>query len=918
MVSMTAMSDLVGEEQASAAEVPAEYPNVIGELIENKSAEEVDDRLEDVRVLGSGGSVEEESVDSNANTTSSFDAVVAGEPIFADDQGSDSEARTKAKLITDSILQKALEYKSSGMLKGSVGGSANYKAYVKTRSMAGSKGDGKNPFDEDESSFESEELSVDQVLESSNVKVVKAFNSPGDVIASVEDNNEEAWRQQGDSPPREPRGSHFDCVAEEVELIYGDEAGVDRRFDELERELEIGRNYSGAEAFMTGDGDQTCKMDQTTSYAKAYNPELTWTSNDLADLTSSFGGPFSASHRNPKEDSFFASLTSPVKAGSGLLADAQGSDVLVSSEEINVGYTNCVPSDYEIGSSFDSDVDMGEGYDKYQQFQELKEHWEKCIRIEAGTSTRSQGLSKRTAVKRLIPLTPEEAKAFYKDILWALAERHGFELMEQKKLTRATPVKSALGKSVADGRSMIPKAKATPLLANTKVITPRLKAQNDDTYSSANQKSTNKSSASTNKPGITFGAGEGFVNSSATNANNSKMMSATKRLGSQGPSAGGAMKKAATPALVRGSTGAQCTALAKKQLLVTHEQLLPLLNSVLAAMLEKCNTNQSNKDDDDKKNQKTKSLGKSVEQVRYNIATDIKNHFGKHMDPAVKPRRTWATEDLMRLVNIHKTYNTTLKKLANFLPERDVKVPMIKPVKDFFEVARVLMQTVEAAVTSEVSADEGLGRVVMIRDQTNAWLGLQGEAILKSLSLEAISGKPAPEPLKQFKTSAALGSGAAVPVSSVARNKAAPAPVQKPKPTVPTARPNALSGNAERLSTARNTPSEKRAVATPVQAKPIVKRSQMKQEKDQASVKQLKPDVDHAVPKQNKSRLSALSTKPDASVQVSSSTLSVASSKPPFHAVDNDYVKFIHRVVEDVEEFISEQLRLRPVTPAVL
>jgi hypothetical protein len=47
------------------------------------------------------------------------------------------------------------------------------------------------------------------------------------------------------------------------------------------------------------------------------------------------------------------------------------------------------------------------------------------------------------------------------------------------------------------------------------------------------------------------------------------------------------MKKAATPALVRGSTGAQCTALAKKQLLVTHEQLLPLLNSVLAAMLEK-------------------------------------------------------------------------------------------------------------------------------------------------------------------------------------------------------------------------------------------------------------------------------------------------------------------------------------------
>jgi hypothetical protein len=79
-----------------------------------------------------------------------------------------------------------------------------------------------------------------------------------------------------------------------------------------------------------------------------------------------------------------------------------------------------------------------------------------------------------------------------------------------------------------------------------------------------------------------------------------------------------------------------------------------------------------------------------------------------------------------------------------------------------------------------------------------------------------ISGKPAPEPLKQFKTSAALGSGAAAPVSSVARNKAAPAPVQKPKPTVPTARPNALSGNAERLSTARNTPSEKRAVATPV------------------------------------------------------------------------------------------------------
>jgi hypothetical protein len=69
----------------------------------------------------------------------------------------------------------------------------------------------------------------------------------------------------------------------------------------------------------------------------------------------------------------------------------------------------------------------------------------------------------------------------------------------------------------------------------------------------------------------------------------------------------------------------------------------------------------------------------------------------------------------------------------------------------------------------------------------------------------------------------------------------------------------------------------------------------MKQEKDQASVKQLKPDVDHAVPKQNKSQLSALSTKPDASVQVSSSTLSVASSKPPFHAVDNDYVKFIHR-----------------------
>jgi hypothetical protein len=74
MVSMTAMSDLVGEEEASAAEVPAEYPNVIGELIENKSAEEVDDHLEDVRVLGSGGSVEEESVDSNANTTSSFDA----------------------------------------------------------------------------------------------------------------------------------------------------------------------------------------------------------------------------------------------------------------------------------------------------------------------------------------------------------------------------------------------------------------------------------------------------------------------------------------------------------------------------------------------------------------------------------------------------------------------------------------------------------------------------------------------------------------------------------------------------------------------------------------------------------------------------------------------------------------------------
>jgi hypothetical protein len=77
--------------------------------------------------------------------------------------------------------------------------------------------------------------------------------------------------------------------------------------------------------------------------------------------------------------------------------------------------------------------------------------------------------------------------------------------------------------------------------------------------------------------------------------------------------------------------------------------------------------------------------------------------------------------------------------LANFLPERDVKVPMIKPVKDFFEVARVLMQTVEAAFTSEVSADDGLGRVVMIRDQTNAWLGLQGEAILKSLSLEAVS-----------------------------------------------------------------------------------------------------------------------------------------------------------------------------------
>jgi hypothetical protein len=84
-------------------------------------------------------------------------------------------------------------------------------------------------------------------------------------------------------------------------------------------------------------------------------------------------------------------------------------------------------------------------------------------------------------------------------------------------------------------------------------------------------------------------------------------------------------------------------------------------NSLDDAFNPRCNTNQSNKDDDDKKNQKTKSLGKSVEQVRYNIATDIKNHFGKHMDPAVKPRRTWATEDLMRLVNIHKTYNTTLK-----------------------------------------------------------------------------------------------------------------------------------------------------------------------------------------------------------------------------------------------------------------